>query len=217
MPADPKPYHHGNLIPTLIETTIDLIEERGVEKVTVREVAKRSGVSPGAPFRHFKSKSALMTAVAEQAMERLFQSVTAAQDPALEGVDPLGQLERIGLGYLSWVRQHPTHFQIVSNRKLIDFQGSDLSTRLNAQIRARMVALLEQARDNGQLAPGQDIETIVVTCRAMVYGLSRMYVDGHFPDWQPVGDPFEWMEFSLSNMINRMRTEPRVLAPPDLR
>ena len=76
MPEEQRPYHHGNLVPTLIETTIQLIEEMGVEKVTVREVAKRAGVSPGAPFRHFKSKSALLTAVAEQAVERLYEAVT---------------------------------------------------------------------------------------------------------------------------------------------
>lgn len=204
MPEEQRPYHHGNLVPTLIETTIQLIEEMGVEKVTVREVAKRSGVSPGAPFRHFKSKSALLTAVAEQAVERLYEAVTAAQDPALEN-DPLAQLERIGQGYLAWVRTHPTHFQIVSDRKLIDFQSSEISTTLNARIRVRMVHLLTRARDEGHLAPGQDIEIIVLNCRAMVYGLSRMYTDGHFRDWQPEGDPFDWMKRGLSGFIARLR------------
>ena len=206
MPDEQKPYHHGNLVPTLIETTIQLIEEIGVEKVTVREVAKRSGVSPGAPFRHFKSKSALLTAVAEQAVERLFEAVTSAQDPALEN-DPLAQLERIGQGYLAWVRTHPTHFQIVSDRKLIDFQASEISTTLNARIRARMLDLLTRARDSGQLAPGQDIETVILNSRAVVYGLSRMYTDGHFRDWQPGGDPFEWMKRGLSAFISGLRAK----------
>ncbi|TKW66815.1 MAG: TetR/AcrR family transcriptional regulator [Paracoccus denitrificans] len=204
MPEANKPYHHGNLVPALIETTIALIEEIGVEKVTVREVAKRAGVSAGAPFRHFKSKSALMTAVAEQALERLYEAVTTAQDPALED-DPLAQLERIGIGYLTWVRENPTHFQIVSDRKLIDFPGSEISTQLNAQIRIRMVELLTRARENGQLAPELDIDTVILDCRAVVYGLSRMYSDGHFPDWQPHGDPFDWMKRGLSAFVSRLR------------
>lgn len=206
MPEEQRPYHHGNLVPTLIETTIQLIEEMGVEKVTVREVAKRAGVSPGAPFRHFKSKSALLTAVAEQAVERLYEAVTTAQDPALE-YDPLGQLERIGQGYLAWVRAHPTHFQIVSDRKLIDVQSSEISTTLNTRIRLRMVELLTRARDNGQLAPDQDIETVVLNSRAVVYGLSRMYTDGHFRDWQSDGDPFAWMQRGLSAFISGLRTK----------
>lgn len=49
MPEEQRPYHHGNLVPTLIETTIQLIEEMGVEKVTVREVAKRSVSRPARP------------------------------------------------------------------------------------------------------------------------------------------------------------------------
>lgn len=200
----PKPYHHGNLVPVLIETTITLIEEIGVEKVTVREVAKRAGVSAGAPFRHFKSKSALMTAVAEQALERLFEAVRSAQDPELQD-DPLAQLEQIGLGYLTWVRDNPTHFQIVSNRKLIDFPGSELSNNLNAQIRVNMVELLTRARDNGQLAPELDIDTVILDSRAIVYGLARMYTDGHFPDWQPHGDPFDWMKRGLSAFTARLR------------
>lgn len=204
MPEEARPYHHGNLVPALIETTIQLIEEIGVEKVTVREVAKRAGVSPGAPFRHFKSKSALLTAVAEQAVERLYEAVTAAQHRALEA-DPLSQLESIGQGYLAWVRTYPTHFQIVSDRKLIDFPSSEISTRLNARIRIRMVDLLTRARDSGQLATGQDIETIVLDCRAMVYGLSRMYTDGHFRDWQPEGDEGDWMTRGLSAYISRLR------------
>ena len=71
-----------------------------------------------------------------------------------------------------------------------------------------MVDLLTRARDTGQLAPGQDIETIVLDSRAIVYGLSRMYTDGHFRDWQPEGDPFDWMKRGLSAFINRLRAAP---------
>jgi AcrR family transcriptional regulator len=72
-------YHHGNLVETLIAVTVKIIEERGVEHVSVREAAKRAGVSPGAPFQHFRSKTALLTAVAEQAMGKLTEAVAAAQ------------------------------------------------------------------------------------------------------------------------------------------
>lgn len=204
MPEEHKPYHHGNLVPVLIETTITLIEEIGAENVTVREVAKHAGVSAGAPFRHFKSKTALMTAVAEQAIERLLEAVNAAQDPALED-DPLAQIERIGIGYLNWVRHNPTHFQVISNRELIDFESSVLAVQLNAVIRQRMAELLTRARDQGDLAPGLEVDTVILGCRAMVYGLARMYADGHFPEWQPGGEPFDWMKRTLSAMMVRLR------------
>src|SRR5688572_32829983 len=87
-----KPYHHGNLVEALIAVTVEIIEERGVEHVSVREAAKRAGVSPGAPFRHFRSKTALLTAVAEQAMERLTRAVAKAQS-RVDSADPLVAFE----------------------------------------------------------------------------------------------------------------------------
>ncbi|HEX7924546.1 MAG TPA: helix-turn-helix domain-containing protein, partial [Bradyrhizobium sp.] len=59
-----KPYHHGDLRRVLIEAAMQLVGEGGPEAVSVREAARRAGVSPAAPFRHFPSRDALMNAVA---------------------------------------------------------------------------------------------------------------------------------------------------------
>ncbi len=119
-----KPYHHGNLVEALVAVTVEIIEERGVEHVSVREAAKRAGVSPGAPFQHFRSKTALLTAVAEQAMGRLTQAVAAAQANA-DAAKPIATLEAIGQSYLQWALANPTHFEIINSRTLIDFEASD--------------------------------------------------------------------------------------------
>src|SRR4051794_12056563 len=87
-----RPYHHGNLVEALVAVTVEIIEERGVEHVSVREAAKRVGVSPGAPFQHFRSKTALLTAVAEQAMGRLTQAVAEAQSN-VDADDPIAVFE----------------------------------------------------------------------------------------------------------------------------
>src|SRR5215211_1474073 len=96
-----KRYHHGNLVEALIAATIELIEERGLEELSLREVSKRAGVSPGAPFRHFPSKTALLTAVAEQAMDRLTKAVAKALSK-VRSADPAVAFEAIGHGYLEW-------------------------------------------------------------------------------------------------------------------
>src|SRR5579863_903664 len=64
-PPAARPYHHGDLRRVLIDAASQLAEEGGAEAVSVREAARRAGVSPGAPFRHFPSRDALMLAVAE--------------------------------------------------------------------------------------------------------------------------------------------------------
>ena len=74
----PKPYHHGDLRRVLIDAALQLVGEGGAEAVSVREAARRAGVSPGAPFRHFPSRDALMQAVAEEAQRRFRTEIEAA-------------------------------------------------------------------------------------------------------------------------------------------
>src|SRR5260221_11975899 len=65
-----KPYHHGDLRRVLIDAALQLVGEGGADAGSVREAARRAGVSPGAPVRHFPSRGALMNAVAEEAQRR---------------------------------------------------------------------------------------------------------------------------------------------------
>ena len=205
-----KPYHHGDLARTLIETTAAIIEESGHDSVSVREVAKRAEVSPGAPFRHFASREALLAAVAGQAMERLSVAVNAAQAPT--DADPLGQIQAIGLGYLSWARANPEHFKVVSQRNLVDLDVR--AKELNDDIRNRMIGLLAMARETKQMRQDLDPAAILLSCRATVYGLARMYVDGHFPEWQPEGDPSDWMTRALALFIQTLRGNEGIGALP---
>ena len=204
---NPKPYHHGNLVEALVAVTVEIIEERGVEHVSVREAAKRAGVSPGAPFQHFRSKTALLTAVAEQAMGRLTQAVAAAQEN-VNADNPIAVLEAIGRGYLQWALTNPTHFEIINSRTLIDFEASDSLRAQNEAIRQRMFELLAQARERGQLVEGLDLGHIVLAARALVYGLARTLIDGHFPRWHPSEPPQQAMQHALRLFINQITESP---------
>jgi AcrR family transcriptional regulator len=197
-------YHHGNLAEALIAAAVEIIGSYGVEHLSVRAVAKVAGVSPAAPFQHFASKEALLTAVAEQAMSRLTEAVLAAEN-VVDPADPLGRLEAIGLGYLQWAIANPTHFEVISSRKLIDFASSITLQEQNEAIRIHMFQLLTQARQTGDLAPDLQVDTIVLSCRAFVYGLARMAVDGHFPEWNPCDQPLDTSRTALGAFIYRLR------------
>lgn len=188
-------YHHGNLLEALLASAIALIEEKGVENLSVREVAKRAGVSPGAPFRHFDSKTALLTAVAEQAIGRLTKSVESEMKTC--GEDPIAGLRAIGRGYLNWALANPTHFQVVSSRSLIDFHGSPRLVAENEAIRTIMIDLIGQARENGSLREGVAADDLVFAARAFIYGVTRMWVDGHFQEWKIERPPAEAMNAAL--------------------
>ncbi|WP_321164585.1 TetR/AcrR family transcriptional regulator [Variovorax sp. Root411] len=96
-------YHHGNLREALIEAAVELIERDGLDKLSVREAAKRAGVSPGAPFRHFATKTALLTAVAVQATQRLRAHVQEAVAAAADA-SPLVRFGAIGHAYIEWAQ-----------------------------------------------------------------------------------------------------------------
>lgn len=180
-PARRGTYHHGNLRVALIEAALQMVEEDGPEKVSVREAAKRAGVSSGAPFRHFASRTALLTAVAEEAMTRLCREIDLALEERRDG-DALERFLALGTAYLRWVTHNPTHFQVISNRKVIDFDGSKTLGRDNDRLKELMDGLLREAQRDGLLRTDA-IARIPLTGRALAYGLARMYVDGHFPQW----------------------------------
>ena len=177
-------YHHGNLRDALLAEAIRVIEAQGVENVSIRQLAKNLGVSAAAPFRHFADRTALLTAVAEQATENLSQAVGAALAQAA-AQSPWQQLLCIGEAYLGWARAHPSHFLVVSDRRLIDYEASATLRVRNEAIRQRMRQLLAQATGLG--AGAVQPEVCVLMLRAMVYGLARMQADGQLQEWLPPG------------------------------
>src|ERR1700761_758442 len=122
-PPQRKPYHHGDLRRALIDAGSQLIEERGVEQLSMRETARRAGVSPGAPFRHFASREELMTAVALEAQRRFRAEIDAALQEMRPG-DPLARFRTFGIAYMRWAMRNPAHFEIISSSKLFDYEKS---------------------------------------------------------------------------------------------
>ncbi|MCG7509125.1 TetR-like C-terminal domain-containing protein [Mesorhizobium retamae] len=119
-------------------------------------------------------------------MNRLTEAVAQASADA-EGGDPLAVFEAIGHGYLRWAMANPTHFQIISSRTLIDFNSSEVLRHQNEAIRQQMINLLADARQSGRIADDLDFDQVLLGARALVYGLARMAIDGHFPEWNVAG------------------------------
>ena len=181
----PKPYHHGDLRRVLIDAALQLVGEGGAEAVSVREAARRAGVSPGAPFRHFPSRDALMQAVAEEAQRRFRAEIEAAQAEAPAG-DPLGRFRCLGLAYLRWAMRNPTHFEIISSRRYFDHDRAVAISGDNAELIELTGQTLAEAFAAGQLRPA-DLKQVQIAGRALVYGFARMNIDGHFARWGVAG------------------------------
>lgn len=177
----PKRYHHGNLRQAVIDTALELAEASGDERVSLREVARRIGVSSGAPFRHFADHAALMTAIAEEATVRLRLMVD--RDQHRSPPNAIERLRTMGHSFLAWALQHPTSFRLVSARRLYDFNASPSLNAHFKAVRDRTVALVKQAQLEGDLQHDVAPERLALMLRSSVYGMARMHVDGQLAQW----------------------------------
>lgn len=181
-----KTYHHGNLRQAIIDAAVDLVREQGVEAMTLREAARRAGVSSGAPFRHFASKRELVLALAEQGMARLRAAIADALT-ANAGRPAATRLALLGSAYVGWAADHPTHYRVLGDRLLIDFYHSEALLADNRWIRETMEQLLAEGQADGSIAPIEPRQ-INLQLRALAYGLARMMVDGHFAEFAVAPD-----------------------------
>jgi len=101
-----KTYHHVDLRTTLLEAAVALIGEVGPRAFTLREVARRAGVSHNAPYRHFAGKDELLAAVAAEGFDRLTAAMERAMKP---GRTPLERLQLCGCGYVDFALRWPQH------------------------------------------------------------------------------------------------------------
>lgn len=197
-------YHHGNLRQALLEAALELARQHGPERVSVREAARQIGVSPAAPFRHFPNRRALMTALAEEAGERL--RIEVRKSMGGRGASPLERLRLLGRGYLQWTMRHPSHFKIVSARDQIDLDGSVALRASIGEVRALTEQTLTEAQQQGQVDPAHDVSALALLSRATVYGLARMNQDGHLGQWGVAsGDEAVAMTATLDLLLTLMR------------
>ena len=101
-------YHHGNLREVLIAKALELIAEKGPAGFTFAEAARAAGVSPAAPYRHFRDRDALMADVARRGFEAFTIALARAWDNGKP--DPRKAFENIGRAYLDFARAEPAYF-----------------------------------------------------------------------------------------------------------
>lgn len=124
-------YHHGNLREALIEAALVLIAEGGPAAFTIAEAARRAGVSPAAPYRHFRDAEALLAEVALRGFDRLAEALTGAWGEGRP--TPIRALEAIGRAYLDFARSEPA------------FYAAMFEARLNAENHPGLLSASERA------------------------------------------------------------------------
>lgn len=132
-PADPaaaRRYHHGDLRAALLAAAEDELADRGMEGFSLRQVAKRAGVSHAAPAHHFGDVQGLLTALAAEGF-RQFLAAQAARE-AVAGPEPDAQLVAAGLGYVDFAMTRPALFRLLWQSERPDFRDADLGQAAGA-------------------------------------------------------------------------------------
>jgi AcrR family transcriptional regulator len=104
----PRGYHHGNLKETLIRAALELIAEKGPAGFTFAEAARWAGVSPAAPYRHYRDRDELLSDVARRGFEHFEAALTKAWDDGRP--DPFAAFEQLGKAYLQFARTEPAYY-----------------------------------------------------------------------------------------------------------
>lgn len=107
-PGARRGYHHGNLREALIEAALNLIREKGPAGFTFAEAARAAGVSPAAPYRHFRDRDALLADVAKRGFEAFTEATTRAWDGGRP--TPREAFNRLGAAYLAFAEREPAFF-----------------------------------------------------------------------------------------------------------
>lgn len=173
MPRKDARYHHGNLRAALLQAGEQLLEERGLAALSLRELARAAGVSHTAPYRHFKDKAALLRGIAQCGFERLRADIEAAGRGA---GDPAQRLEEAAVAYVEFAVRHPAQTQLM-------FGGGPASMADDADYResarAAYRALQEIIGDGIERGAFHGrLEALSVTAWATVHGLSTLITAG---------------------------------------
>src|SRR5665213_2209207 len=108
--AEARPYHDGDLRRALIDAASRLLEAEGPSALSLRAVAREAGVSPAAPYHHFKDKGELLDAVAQEGWKELGAAIAKARAAS---PDPRGAMTEIGVAYVCFARENLAVYRIM--------------------------------------------------------------------------------------------------------
>lgn len=171
-------YHHGHLRQALLDAAMEVVRERGVEGLTLREVARRADVSHAAPYHHFQDKGALIASIAVDGFERFTASLSDARDRT-EG-SHLDRIRAEGSAYVRFAFEEPDRFKLMWRPEL---RGTDDTEVDEVGMRSYRVLIdeVEAGQREGEIRAG-DPGSLSLAAWSAVHGLSMILVDGPLRD-----------------------------------
>lgn len=168
-----RPYHHGNLRSALLDAAEQTVRDRGVDALSLRELARELGVSHGAPRRHFADRQALLDALAEAGFERLRLELRAALDGA--GADFVQRLHATAAAYVRFAIDDSALLELMFAGK--HREEAPVLEQAAERAFSVMLELIEQGQSEGYLEPG-DPERVGLVLFATIQGIASLVTAG---------------------------------------
>src|SRR6266702_752304 len=193
-----RPYHHGDLRRVLLQAAVEAILESGPATVSLRDLARRAGVSHAAPAYHFGDKAGLLTAVAADGFWRL-------ADALREAYASTGSFLEVGVAYVRFAVSNKAHFEVMFRPELYRPDDPEV-VRARQPTRALLYGPLAGAPE-----PGPDELRTGVAAWSLVHGLATLWLDHNLPP--QLGDDPE----QITRQVARYLFQPRDLHPGSTR
>jgi AcrR family transcriptional regulator len=178
--AKPRPaagassYHHGDLRRALIEAALAMLTEEGAWNFTLREVARRAGVSHNAPYNHFADKSALLAELAALGFRTLREQMdTAARRHARSARQAL---LGIATAYVRFGVEHPAHYRLMFGPELAEKDKHPALQEAGDATFGVLTAALERGQAAGQIRQAP-VREQALACWSLVHGLTTLLID----------------------------------------
>ena len=170
-------YHHGNLREALIEEASELLVEVGLSGLTLREAARRAGVSPGAPYRHFPDKESLLAELAVRGFQRLGSELL---DTAGRFAEPTERLAQIGNTYILFALAHRALHRLMFGGYFDDALHPEVKNASRAAFVPVKVAIEDLVSSRG--LPTDDTSALELATWSFVHGFASLILNGQVHD-----------------------------------
>ncbi|QSQ15691.1 TetR/AcrR family transcriptional regulator [Myxococcus landrumensis] len=191
-------YHHGDLRAALLEAAMQMLEEG--EPFSLRAVARRAGVSPTAPYRHFADREALESALATEGFRDLKARLTEGR--ALPS--SAAELAELGVAYVHFALQRPALFRLMFGQPCSD--ASDQRVQAAAELHELLALVL------GRVFPDADVPSLATAAWGLVHGLAFLHLDGKLAT-TPRKDVATRVRSAFEAILSAKA--PRTSGPPD--
>jgi len=181
-------YHHGDLRNSLVSIGADMLNEKGVASISLREIARTIGVGHNAPYRHFRNKHELLEAIAEEGFRKL-----TAKNTRLElefAHDPETQLFESAMHIVLVAAEQPNLYQLMFGGFLQPIEASAALKQAADDAIQSLVRIIKSGQQQRVFVQGDEMK-LSLSAMSMIQGIAMMVSSGKL---RPLANTESWSE-----------------------